>query len=83
MGAYSYQSSIVNFTRLRNAGHRLNITHVCSQITQFNILRVTIPKGLDSVTIENIKNYFRKAKIYMFAYLEGHVGGKELEEKVK
>ena len=51
--------------RLRNAGHRLNITHVCTQITQFNVLRVTVPKGLDSVTIENIKNYFRKAKSYV------------------
>ena len=28
-------------------------------------LRVTVPKGLDSVTIDNIKNYFRKAKNYV------------------
>jgi len=30
-----------------------------------------------------IPNYFRKARNYMFAYLEGYSGGNELEMKVK
>jgi len=36
-------------------------------------LRKTIPDGLDTVTLENIKKFYRKARDYMFAYLEGHV----------
>ena len=46
-------------------------------------LRLIIPDGLDSVSVENMKNYFRKARNYMFAYLEGLAGGNELEEKIK
>ena len=34
-------------------------------------LKITVPQGLDSITIDNIRNYFRKARNYMFAYLEG------------
>ena len=61
LGAYSYQSSIVNLTRLKNAGQRQNVTHAhMNYIIQQ--LRVTVPKRLDSVTIDNIKNYFRRAK---------------------
>ena len=46
-------------------------------------LRKTIPKGLDSVTLDNIANFFRKARNYMFAHLEGHTAGQRLEEHVK
>ena len=46
-------------------------------------LRLIVPDGLDSVSVDNIKNYFRKARNYMHAYLEGLPGGNELEEKVK
>ena len=46
-------------------------------------LRTNVPNGLDSVTLDNIKNYFRKARQYMFAYLEGYVAGPDLEKTVK
>ena len=47
-------------------------------------LRKTIPDGLlNTVSQENIKNFHRKARDYMFAYLEGHVAGSSLEQKVK
>ena len=46
-------------------------------------LRSTVPLGLDSVTLENIQNFHRKCRHYMFAYLEGHVAGSKLEEQVK
>ena len=39
--------------------------------------------ALDLITIENIQNYFRKVKHYMFAYLQGYTGGNELEKQVK
>lgn len=42
-------------------------------------LSQTIPKGLDSVTLDNIKNFHRKSRDYMFAYYEGHVAGNKLE----
>jgi transposase len=34
-------------------------------------LRKNIPLAYDSVTLENIKNHFRKVRHYMFGYLEG------------
>ena len=46
-------------------------------------LRVNVPRGLDSITIENICNYFCKAREYMFAYLDGVLAGSELESRVK
>ena len=46
-------------------------------------LRLIVPDGLDSVSIENIKNYFRKSRNYMFAYMEGYAGGGELETQIK
>ena len=49
----------------------------------FPKLRENIPKGLDTVTVDNIANYFCKARQYMFAYLEGFKPGKELENQVK
>ena len=46
-------------------------------------LRLMVPDGLDSAMVENILNYYNKARNYMFAYLEGGAGGKELEDTVK
>ena len=46
-------------------------------------LCLTILRGLDSVTPENIRNFHRKCRHYMFAYFEGHVAGSKLEEQVK
>ena len=46
-------------------------------------LRTNISLALDSVTTENIQNYFRKVRHYMFAYLQGFAGGTELEKEVK
>ena len=46
-------------------------------------LRRSIPLGLKSVTKENIANYVRRCRNYMFAYLEGSAVGHELEEKIK
>ena len=52
---------------------------------KYNIesLRKNIPAGLDSITLENIQNYFRKARQYMFAYLQGETAGTKLEERIK
>ena len=46
-------------------------------------LRSNVPLGLDSVSLDNIKNFHRKCRQYMFAYFEGHVAGSKLEEQVK
>ena len=46
-------------------------------------LRLIVPDGLDSVMVENLQNYYNKARNYMFAYLEGIAGGKELQDTVK
>ena len=42
-----------------------------------------VPQGLDCVTVDNIQNYFRKCRHYMFGYLQGVSGGPELESLVK
>ena len=34
-------------------------------------LRKTIPKALESITLDNIRNYFDRVKRYMYGYLEG------------
>ena len=44
-------------------------------------LRQNVPQGLDSVTVENIRNHFRKVRHYMFGYLLGVSAGPELEDK--
>ena len=49
----------------------------------FPSLRLTILIGLDTVTVDNIKNYHRKARDYMFAYFQGFVAGPKLEDQVK
>ena len=53
--------------------------------TKYNFpnLRKNIPLALDTVTIENIKKYFRKARQYMFGYIEGLAAGPELEKQIK
>ena len=52
---------------------------------KYNIqrLRNNIIPALDTVTMENFHNHFRKVRHYMFAYLEGLPGGSELETLVK
>ena len=45
-------------------------------------LRQNICPALDSVSQENISNYFRHAKNYMYGYLLGHKAGLELEQLV-
>ena len=42
-----------------------------------------IVPALDSVTMDNFHNHFRKVRHYMFAYLEGVPGAFELEKLVK
>ena len=42
-----------------------------------------IPQGLDCVTVENVRNYYRKTRYYMFGNLQGVSGGPELETLVK
>ena len=46
-------------------------------------LRKNVNPGLGSVTLQNIQNFHRKGRGYMFAYFEGHGAGKQLEDKVK
>ena len=46
-------------------------------------LRNNIVPALDTVTMDNFCNHFRKVRHYMFAYLEGVPGGSDLEKLVK
>ena len=46
-------------------------------------LRKNIPRSFETISITNIENHFRKVRHYMFAFLEVHVAGPELDEKVK
>ena len=47
-------------------------------------LVVITPYSFDNISIENIQNHFlRKVRHYMFGFLEGHVTGPELENKIK
>ena len=46
-------------------------------------LRKNVPSALESVSVENIQNYFRKSRHYMFGYLQGVAGGPQLESLVK
>ena len=61
------------------------IEYSATRHTNYTIpnLRKNIPLGLDTVTLENIKNYFRKARQYMFCYTEGLAAGPELEKQIK
>ena len=46
-------------------------------------LRKTVMPAVDSITLENMHNHFRKVRHYMYAYLEGVPGGSDLEKLVK
>ena len=46
-------------------------------------LQKNITPALESVSLENIQNYFSKVRQYMFAYLESIPGGSDLEKLVK
>lgn len=46
-------------------------------------LRKHIPLAFETIKPENIQNYYRKVRQYMFAYLEGLTGGPALEKEVK
>ena len=46
-------------------------------------LRKNVPLAYDTVTLDNIKNHFRKVKHFMFGYLEGLKPGAELDEALK
>ncbi len=45
-------------------------------------LRTLVPDGLDSAKVENIRNYFRKTRHYMYGYLAGSSGGPQLDKLV-
>ena len=45
-------------------------------------LQKIVPEGLDSVTLEQIKKYFRTCRDYEKAYQEG-ASGREVEECVR
>ena len=46
-------------------------------------LRRNIPESFNAILIENIRNYFRQTRQYMYGYLLGHQAGIELEKLVK
>lgn len=46
-------------------------------------LRRNVSPGLDSVSVNNIQNYFRRARNYMYGYLLGHKAGIQLEDLIK
>ena len=43
-------------------------------------LRKNIPMSYDSVSLDNIRNHFRKVRHYMFCYLVGLTPGTELDQ---
>ena len=53
------------------------------QIHFNDYIQENIPRALDSVTEDNIENYFLKVCQYIFGYLEGFVAGLKLENQVK
>ena len=57
----------------------------CRAHTNFTLvkLRQILNPALDSVTVDLIRKYFRKAREYERAYLEGKKAGKEVEAAVK
>ena len=66
---------------MENVGHKPSDILMPTQT--IHCLHSIVPHGLHSVTLENIKNYFRKARCYMFAYSEGFEGGSGLEDQIK
>ena len=57
----------------------------CHAHTNFTLvkLRELLNPALDSVTVELMRKFFRKAREYERAYLEGKKAGKEVESAVK
>ena len=57
----------------------------CRAHTNFTLvkLRQIINPALDSVTVDLIRKYARKARDYQRAYCDGHKAGKSVEEAVK
>ena len=71
---------------------RNTIEHVWGQAERYTRMytNVTLPglrnivePGLDSVTVDNIRKFFQKARDYERAYREGHTAGKIVEQAVK
>ena len=48
-----------------------------------NGLRRNVVPALDSISVENIQNYFRRARNYMYGYLLGHKAGIQLEKLIQ
>ena len=48
-----------------------------------NGLRETVPIALESVTVDLIRQYFRKVRDYHTAYIEGMMTGNEADKQVK
>ena len=48
-----------------------------------NGLRQTVPIALESVTVDLIRQYFRKVRDYHKAYIEGMMTGNEADKQVK
>ncbi len=46
-------------------------------------LRKNVPDGLDSITLDNIRNHFRQIRHYMYGYIQGVAAGPDLEDHVK
>ncbi len=46
-------------------------------------LRFNIQATIDSISLENVQNHFRKVKHFMFCYLEGLVPETDLDERLK
>lgn len=83
MSALCYLSSIANLTRLKVVREKPRFTLKTYTNYTFPRLRSNIPSASDTVSIENIKNFFHKARNYMFGYLEGFIAGQELEKQLK
>ena len=48
-----------------------------------NGLRETVPIALESVTVDLIRQYFRKVRDYHKAYIEGMMTGNEADKQAK
>ena len=81
---FSYLNFILNSTQLKGFGPSLNaLLKGIVNIYTLPSLRKNVPLAYDTVTLDNIKNHFRKVKHFMFGYLEGLKPGAELDEALK